>query len=116
MYDTERHAFCSEFYTVEKSIEVVVRIGGESRTVRIDALRDRKRDGKEGAFSTSAYIQENVTLQPTYPQTDNNFDKKPENFRVWVQIYLPNILLANSADSALGQALGFLRERCEPKP
>ena len=112
MYDAERHAFCSEFYTVEKSIEVVVRRGGESKTVRIDALRN----GETGAFSTRAYIEEHVTLQPTYPQTGNKFDKKSEDFRVcvaWTDFPWTD---RDSANSAIGQALGFLRERCEQRP
>ena len=40
MYDTKMHGFCSEFHTIEKSIEVVVSIQGESKRIRIDALRD----------------------------------------------------------------------------
>ena len=40
MYDKKTHTFCSEFYTVEKSIEVVVTIQGQGKRIRIDSLRD----------------------------------------------------------------------------
>ena len=42
MYDTNTHSFCSEFYTIEKSIEVVVTIQGQNKQIRIDALRNEK--------------------------------------------------------------------------
>ncbi len=109
MYNTELHAFCSEFYTVEKSIEVVVRRGGQSETVRIDALRN----AKTGTFVASAYIQRHVTLQPTYPQTGDGFDKKPEDFLVWTAWVEFPWTDRDSADEVLGQALGFLEEHCD---
>jgi hypothetical protein len=43
-------SFCEEFYLVEKSIEVVVKIAGESERIRIDALRSHS-----GDYSTKAY-------------------------------------------------------------
>ena len=39
MLDPANYPFCSEFYIVEKSIEVVAKINGENRQIRIDALR-----------------------------------------------------------------------------
>ena len=39
MYNSTTHSFCSEFYTIEKSIEVVVTIKGQEERIRIDALR-----------------------------------------------------------------------------
>ena len=53
MYDANTHSFCSEFYTIEKSIEVVVTIQGEADRIRIDALRD----AKTGDYCTTAYIE-----------------------------------------------------------
>ncbi len=38
MLDKKHYDFCSEFYVVEKSIAVVVKIGDEDQQVRIDAL------------------------------------------------------------------------------
>ena len=53
-------------------------------------------------------MQESVTVQPTYPQTGNSYDRPPENFRVWVDYQLPWVH-RDTADEALSQALGFLR-------
>ena len=39
MLDPADYPFCSEFYIVEKSIEVVANINGEDRQIRIDALQ-----------------------------------------------------------------------------
>lgn len=49
MLDPANYPFCSEFYIVEKSIEVVAKINGENRQIRIDALR--------GPDSTARYIR-----------------------------------------------------------
>lgn len=107
MYDPNRHSFCSEFYTIAKSIEVVVSIQGKNETIRIEALQDAIR----GTYCTASYIKTDVTLQPTYPQTNGSFDRHPEDFRIWVRYDLP-WTDRGSADEALEQALGFLRERC----
>ena len=107
MFDNERHGFCSEFYTIEKSIEVVVEIQGESAQIKVDALKN----GRTGKYSTASYIKEHVTLQPTYPQTGGAYERQPENFRVWVSYDLP-WTHRDTADAALEQALGFLKERC----
>ncbi len=106
MYDKAVHSFCSEFYTVAKSIEVVVKLRGGPSRIRIDALRSEI----EGRFSTKAYIEESLTLQPTYPQTSGSFQRKPEEFRVWVDYDLPWVD-SDSADGALRRAVGFLAER-----
>jgi hypothetical protein len=39
MLDSADYPFCSEFYIVEKSIEVVANINGEDRQIRIDAFQ-----------------------------------------------------------------------------
>ena len=99
--------FCDEFYVVEKSIEVVVKIAGEPQTIRIEALKSLP----QAKYCTRAYIQEYVTLQPTFPQTGEKFDRKLEDMCIWVDYSLP-WTDRESADDALNQALGFLRERC----
>ncbi len=38
MMDRSDYEFCSKFYIVEKTIEVVVHIGSGNRQVRIEAL------------------------------------------------------------------------------
>ncbi len=109
MFDKELHGFCSEFYIVEKSIEVVVSRNGEETTVKIDALRNEQ----SGKYSIGAYMQEHVTLQPTYPQKNGSFEKTPDDFIAWVSWIDFPWVQAESADGALRQALGFLRERCD---
>ncbi len=102
MYDSNKHAFCSEFYSVAKSIEVVAKIQDQSRRIRIEALHD-ERDGK---YSTKAYIEVDVQLHPT-SQSNGKF---VENFSIWAAYDLP-WTHTNSVELALGQALGLLRER-----
>jgi hypothetical protein len=106
-----QYQFCNEFYFVEKSIEVVVTLKatGEPHRIRIDALYSPDSTIK---YSTSSYIEEDVTVQPTYPQTDGKFDRKPERFRIWTAYDLP-WTDRNSADDVLAQALGFLEERSQ---
>lgn len=108
MLGSTAYAFCSEFYVVEKAIEVVVSVQGEERHIRIEALY-----GPDSAtrYSTRAYIKEDVTVQPTCPQDSEGFGKKPESVSVWVAYHLP-WTARDSADGALAQALGFLGERC----
>ena len=99
--------FCDKFYVIEKTVEVVVQISGESQTIRIEALQSLP----QGNYSTRAYIQEHLTVQPTYPQTGSRFDRVPEDVRIWVDYDLP-WTSREGADAAIIQALSFLRERC----
>jgi hypothetical protein len=108
MLDKKHYDFCSEFYVVEKSIAVVVKIGDEDQQVRIDALYG---PDSTTVYSTHAYIKEDIMIQPTYPQTEGEFDRDPESVRVWIDYDLP-WTAAGSADEALAQALEFLRARC----
>lgn len=108
MFNNKRHGFCSEFYTVEKSIEVVVSLQGDPEQIRIEALRDER--NSPAKYSTRAYRLEPVTLQPTYPKTKDSHDSPPKDFQIWVDYDLP-WTATNSADDALMHALGFLRER-----
>jgi hypothetical protein len=108
MLNPADYGFCSEFYIVEKSIEVVVSLGGEDRRIRIDALQAH---GANIEYSTIAYIQENFTLQPTFPSTSSGFSRKPEAVTVWVNYALP-WTNGTSADGVLQQALSFLGDRC----
>ena len=110
MINSSNIDFCKEFYVVEKVVEVVVQISGEPQTIRIEAIRSLP----QGKYSTRAHIQENVTVQPTYPQTGSKFDHKLKDVCIWVNYDLPwtNRDGADGADGALNQALGFLKERC----
>ena len=107
MFDEAVHGFCSEFYTVEKTIEVVANLKDGNAQIKIEALRDER----TGDYSTKAYLEESVTLQPTYPQSGDSFDRGPENFLIWVAYNLP-WTSRKSADEVLKQALGFLRAQC----
>jgi hypothetical protein len=109
MYNSELHSYCSEFYTVEKTLEVVVSRNGESITVRLEALRNEE----TGRYSTRAFMDENVTLQPTYPQSHGKYEREAEDFRIWVPFPDFPWTDRDSADAVLMQALGFLRERCD---
>jgi len=102
-YEAFKHA-----YIVEKTVDVEAEIRGESQMIRIEALRHFR----DGHYSTRAYRQEHVTLQPTYPQSGGKNDRLPEDYRIWVDYDLP-WTHHEDADSALSQALGFLSERCD---
>lgn len=109
MFDKEMHDFCSEYYTVEKSLELVVNRQGEPTTVRIDALRD----WQSGRYLTRAYLQEHVKLQPTYPQSNGKYQREPEDFIVWVAWLDFPWTDGDSVNAVLRSALGFLSERCD---
>ena len=111
MFNAELHDFCSEFYIVEKSIEVVVRRQEQSKRMRIDALRDEI----SGDYCTVVYEKEELTVQPTLPQENNQFSRKPENYLVWVAYVDFPWVRADSAEGALHRALLFLKERCDGK-
>ncbi|MEO5690102.1 MAG: hypothetical protein ABIR54_22305 [Burkholderiaceae bacterium] len=104
MINPSSYSACSEFYEVAKSVEFVRPYGGEDRRFRIDALLNLA----DGSFSTSAYLEESVTLQPSFPQSNGAFDRKPEAFRVWVAFSNIGWTNRTSADDAINQALGML--------
>lgn len=101
---------CTEAYEIEKTIDVVVTLKSshEPRRVRIEALKNLSNN----KYSTTAYVRENITVQPTHPQSKGNFDRKPSEMEIWIDYYLP-WTNGDSADDVLTRALGFLRERCE---
>ena len=109
MLDPNNYSFCSEFYIVEKTVEVVVEMQDESRYVRIEALRER-----DGHYSTRAYIQDRITVQPTNRQAGGETARPPTELWVWADLDLPWTHL-KSADDVLAQALSFLSERCAKK-
>ena len=103
MLNPKDYSFCTEFYIVEKSVEVVVTVAGEARRIRIDALRDHA-----AKYSTRSYIREDIKAQLTY-QREHGGDQ--ESVSVWIDYDLPWTSRI-SADEALSQALHFLSERC----
>jgi len=91
MYDPDMHGFCHEFYTVEKTIEIVLMIGGEDRELRIQAMKNEI----ASSYTTSAYIKEIISENP--------------RITVWASYVQLPWTKADSADAALQQALGYLR-------
>ena len=95
---------CSEFYEVEKTVELVMPHGGEDTTIRVEALLDLK----SGRYSTRVSYHENFKLQPSYPIVNGKFEKMPEDFAVWVPLLNAPWVDADTADSAIERSLGFL--------
>jgi hypothetical protein len=93
--------YASEFYIIDRTIELVVRLKatGESARIRIEILKDQG-----GTYSVRSYIEEHVTIQPTYAS-------QPKDALVWVDYDVPWVS-QSSTDVALDQALNFLSERC----
>lgn len=104
MINPNTYSKCSEFYEVAKTVEFVKNHAGEDKQFRIDALHDLK----AGNFSTAVYVKESFTLQPTYPQTNGAFDRKPEDAYIWIAYNNVGWTNRNTADEAIEQALGFL--------
>ena len=104
---TSAHAFASEFYDVEKSIELVAKFKGQQERFRIDVLASAG-----GNCSTRAYIEVEVvlTLPLQVPSTG------PMRTRVWVTFDLLPWTSRPDADGALVQALGFLEDACDGSP
>jgi hypothetical protein len=96
--------FCSEFYFVERSVEVVAALRGKFTRVRIDVLFDGGSD-----YSITAYVIEDIDVRPTYPP-----EAPVEHRQAWVKWSDFPWTNTPSADAALGQALGFLREQSSP--
>ena len=89
--DYANFRFCTEFYQVEKVIELVVQINGETKIVRIEALFNPSMNG----YKINSYLWHEI-----------------QGNKLWVEYELPWVMRP-SADSALDHALGFLRDRCD---
>ena len=103
--------FCSEYYILEKAIEVVTKIGGVDRQFRIEALH-----GPESVipYSARCYMRVDIAVQPAHPDSPGEPESKSETVSVWAQYDLPETA-ADSADVAIEHALGLLRERSETR-
>jgi hypothetical protein len=109
MLDPAQYSFVSEFYIIEKAVEVEVRIAGEPKRIRIEA---QYRAGIGPPYSTGAYIREEIAATPAYPHPKGSAPARPAPF-VWVTYNLP-WTARDSADDAIAQALRFLRTECDP--
>ena len=108
MLDPAQYRFASEFYIVEKAVEVEVQIGGQPKRIRIEALWGRRRSP---VYSTRAYIEEEIAATPAYPHPKGSAPATPAPF-VWVTYILPGTA-RDTADDALDQALSFLSLECD---
>jgi hypothetical protein len=94
----------TEFYFIERTVEAVVTLRGEFNRVRIDVLFDGNSD-----YGIAAYLLQEIEVQPTYPG-----GAAVANRQVWVRWSDFPWTNTSSADAALRQALGFLREQSGP--
>ncbi len=99
--------FADEFFVVEKTVEVRVRIEGIPQTVRIEALLHPA----SGSYYARACIQDCFKIQPSYPQSRGRFDREPLDGILWLDFEIP-WAAGDSADDAITQALGVLRLQC----
>jgi hypothetical protein len=104
MINPMSYSTCSEFYEVSLSVQFVRTYAGVDRSFRLEALRNPQ----TGKYSTSAYIRENVTLQPTYPATNGKFGSAPTSYSIWAQFTNIGWTNRDSAEAAIEQAMGFL--------
>jgi len=93
MFNQNVHDFCSEFYLIEKVIEIVVSIQGTKR-IRIEALKN----GNSHKYSVQSYVQDYIRVNG-------------EDVLTWVNFELPYVI-RDTADQAINQALDFLSEKC----
>jgi hypothetical protein len=104
MLDEREYAFTSEFCIVEKTIQLVCSIGGESTSVRIEALHDPR----TGKYRTRVYEEVSCTVQITYPQ-----NREPEDREIWLGFRDLSWTHRDTAEDAISQALEFLRDMCD---
>lgn len=102
MIEDKHIEFCSESYSIEKTIEVVVK----GRTIRIEVLRQLR---GERICSTRAYIEEDVYIQPCFAE-EGTTEPRPKRTRIWTEYDLP-WTERTTPDEALIQALIFLEDQ-----
>jgi len=98
MIDT---SFCDEFYTVEKTVEVVVKLGGTNEFIRIEALCDRS-----GKYDTRSYILREIKVALAYSKLESGVIMT----NIWCDYDLP-MTDRDTAEGVIDQALAFLSER-----
>jgi len=106
MLDPNKFDYVSEFYTVEKTIEVEAEVGGSGERIRIHALRHDAANPVR--YSTTAEVEVPVTIHPVYGPDGSMDTAAPREARVWVDYSIP-WTDGESADAVLNQALAFLR-------
>ncbi|OKO88047.1 hypothetical protein AC629_10875 [Bradyrhizobium sp. NAS80.1] len=94
--------FATEFFTIERTVEVVVNL----KVFRIEVMQS---SGGDKPFSTRTYEREDIVAQPAYASVGNP-ERKPETYAAWKSLDL-GWTARETAEGALDQALGFLGER-----
>ncbi len=102
--DYKRYNAFNEAYEVVKTVEVV---GYNKKIYRIEVLKCFS--NPHVPFLVNYLIEDYVTVQPTYPQTEGKFERQPESINVWRQTREPWVV-AQTAEGALAEALSFLAE------
>jgi hypothetical protein len=105
MISEATYGFAEEFYVVEKTVELVITTEHNSVTIRVEALHDPRK----GEFHARAYSREEFRIQPANLQTNSGCDCPGEVKSLWVNYDLP-WTCRSTADDAISQALGFLRD------
>ena len=95
-------AFCEEFYSVEKVIEVWPQSPDAPAVIRLEALVGHH--GDTPTYCVRAFER----WEPPHPPGRMIGD-------AWVEYEIPDILTADSVETALRQALGSLWERFRQK-
>src|SRR5437016_1380318 len=93
----------SEMYDIVRTVEVVV----NEQRYRIEVVKGYSNTAIP--YSIRCYVEENVTVQPTYPITHGRHEGKPEDIAVWTHFSL-SWVIRDTADGALAQGLSFLHE------
>jgi hypothetical protein len=112
MLHIDRFRKLHEVYEVEKEVEVVVSLAGESTAIRIVALKS----GHTGKYLTRAYRSQIIHLSTSAKPDDAGAGELASlsgaSIKVWVEYALP-WTDGESADDVLEMALTFLEARCD---
>lgn len=93
-----------EFCEIIKSVEFVIESNGNSREFRIDVKQ--KLTSKK--FSTSVYVRDSFTIQPTFNQVGGSFSPECQINNIWVADTSAAWVECDTLDQAINQTLSFL--------
>jgi hypothetical protein len=106
MLDPAVHLGCTEFYVVEKSVEVHLRRGTVPVTYRVEALRDLKTSAAR-CYNAKAYREISIFAEFEYYGPNGGKERESRGEIIWVQHPIQDVLM-DTADAAITQAIGFL--------
>jgi len=100
---TSNYDFCSEFYIVEKIIELVTKIGDMTKHMRIEILHDIRNE----QYHAISYYMEFIKIQPRLTENENDIESK------WVWLFDDNFpsMQDDNADILISRVLGELELR-----